>query len=68
MLIKSDYNPTDEMLGGNTVELINNSKYTGTDFHISIQQYLAMQVDTGMHFKDKARSMANQSSIKEIRV
>ena len=74
-LLKSEYRPMDE--GGaeygedqdKTHGIISHKcKYTGSEFHMTVQHYLAQNIDLRVHFKDKHRSKYNQQSIKEVKV
>jgi len=44
------------------------SKYTGSEFHTSVQMYLSQHIDFRTSFKDKHRSKFNQQNLREIKV
>ena len=43
-------------------------KYTGSNFHMTVHQYMSQNLDTRVNFKEKSRTLSNQSVIKQIKV
>ena len=69
MLLRSEYNEPDEWGGrGEFGEeqdkklgiISHKARYTGSDFHMTVQFFLAQNIDLRTHFKDRHRSRYNQ--------
>ena len=66
MLLKSEYKQMEEANGQFGEEqdkkhgiISQKAKYTGSDFHMTVQYYLSQNIDFRTHFKEKHKSKYN---------